>query len=296
MEPKCPKDKKEWEAAAKASGVDDKTLSTWPNLHSASQVTRDQYILYRVLCPEPKPSYELDISQFGIPRDCINEAQTLLQDDECFKLYLQRIGTDNWAGPQPQLGAFKTVLRLQSEIRKGPKFGDSYDEDTVNSALIELLNALTFIIADTTDWWRTYKRQFKFSWGEVKGFTARTDGQLEDRNSQFVKVIIECKRRLSGQANHVIMQEVSELVAWIKGRPSSPASGPIHYHPSVGQYGAEMFIKFLEYGAPWTSYLERGCKDEGSFAILHSCGAYPMDDPVSMWEFAVNIVAMSLFY
>ncbi|PYH50337.1 uncharacterized protein BO96DRAFT_352802 [Aspergillus niger CBS 101883] len=33
------------------------------------------------------------------------------------------------------------------------------------------------------------------------------------------------------QKNCVIMQEVSELVAWIKENPSCPMSGPIHYRP-----------------------------------------------------------------
>lgn len=47
-------------------------------------------------------------------------------------------------------------------------------------------------------------------------------------DTQLVKVIMECNRLLKVQKNCVIMQEVSESVARIKGNPSCPMSGPIH--------------------------------------------------------------------
>ncbi|GKZ98003.1 hypothetical protein AnigIFM59636_001827 [Aspergillus niger] len=131
-------------------------------------------------------------------------------------------------------GTFKyrtrTILRAAYEepFVLSRSSSGNYDEDTVNSAFIKLLNALTSIIPGTRNWWRTYKRRFNFSWGSVGGCTARTDGQFEHRHFQLVKVIMECKRLLKVQKYRVVMQEVSELVAWIKENSSCPMSGPIH--------------------------------------------------------------------
>ncbi|RDK37516.1 hypothetical protein M752DRAFT_308893 [Aspergillus phoenicis ATCC 13157] len=123
----------EWIKAARAYNLTGNTLCTSSNLLSGSKVSKEQFLLYRIVCPARKKPRELDLTWFG---------------SDAYRHYLHNIQNGDWANPT--LGVFGPALRLQAEIWKGwnSKRVDATDEDTVNSALIELLNALTSTSTD----------------------------------------------------------------------------------------------------------------------------------------------------
>ncbi|KAI2986726.1 hypothetical protein CBS147344_5202 [Aspergillus niger] len=138
----------EWIKAARAYNLTGNTLCTWPNLLSGSKVSKEQFLLYRIVCPARKKPRELDLTWFGVPHNTIADAQEMLNQSDAYRHYLHNIQNGDWANPT--LGVFGPALRLQAEIWKGwnSKRVDATDEDTVNSALIELLNALTSTSTD----------------------------------------------------------------------------------------------------------------------------------------------------
>ncbi|GJP95707.1 hypothetical protein CBS147343_10945 [Aspergillus niger] len=144
----CPKNSDEWIKAARAYNLTGNTLCTWPNLLSGSKVSKEQFLLYRIVCPARKKPRELDLTWFGVPHNTIADAQEMLNQSDAYRHYLHNIQNGDWANPT--LGVFGPALRLQAEIWKGwnSKRVDATDEDTVNSALIELLNALTSTSTD----------------------------------------------------------------------------------------------------------------------------------------------------
>ncbi|KAI2987178.1 Aldehyde reductase 1 [Aspergillus niger] len=223
----CPKSSDEWIKAARAYNLNGNTLCTWPNLLSGSKVSKEQFLLYRIVCPERKKPRELDLTWFGVPHNTIADAQEMLNQSDAYRHYLHNIQNGDWANPA--LGVFGPALRLQAEIWKGWNSTrvDATDEDTVKSALIELLNVLTSTSTDGSCWWRTYNRRLTYQ-ANGNSYTAVTDGQLEDQQSQCINLPIECKdflrdRRLS----KVTMQEASQLVALVNQVPMA-CTGKCH--------------------------------------------------------------------
>ncbi|PYH54613.1 uncharacterized protein BO96DRAFT_501832 [Aspergillus niger CBS 101883] len=283
----------QWDSAETIHKIQGKSLRAWPDLRSGSKVSIEQFLLSRVLCPPRRGPSQLVNGQFGITPALLTRAKNLLQMIPSYQLYLQNIGGNNWA--DPALGPFGPVLRLQAEIRAGwaKGGGKQTDEDTVNAAFIELLNALTSLVPTTDSWWRTTKRRLTFT-GLRNGYVAITDGQFEVKATEEIRTPIECKGREREKLNaRITMQEVAELVAWVKEYPDARISPPVRFRPLAGQCGQEIFLESLEYGQDWIKYIRQGQKAGNSFANLHSYGPYDMNKVSDMRLLAPVIVAMS---
>ncbi|GKZ96193.1 hypothetical protein AnigIFM59636_010436 [Aspergillus niger] len=250
----------EWIKAARAYNLTGNTLCTWPNLLSGSKVSKEQFLLYRIVCPARKKPRELDLTWFGVPHNTIADAQEMLNQSDAYRHYLHNIQNGDWANPT--LGVFGPALRLQAEIWKGwnSKRVDATDEDTVNSALIELLNALTSTSTDG-----------------VAGGGHTRGGFLRDR-------------RLS----KVTMQEASQLVALVNQQPGQPGADGMYRHYLASQCGTQIFINSLVYQKKWIDYLQTGQYID-AFATLQSYGPYYIDSIRDVSRFALIIVALSLY-
>ncbi|RAL08197.1 uncharacterized protein BO97DRAFT_446364 [Aspergillus homomorphus CBS 101889] len=290
-------------ASVNTHNVANSTLRSWRDLKSGSGVTPEQYLLYRVIRPQIVTPSFFNPAQFGITNALLTQAQGLLSQSPAYMLYISNFGNNDWT--DPALGPFGPVVRLESEVSKGWRNDTSpqgTDEDTVNSTFIEFLNALTSIIPAVQSWWRTYKKELIFDRGKrgnkvSHGYSTRTDGQLEDMQTEEIKIPVECKGFLRGPNNQrIAMQEVSELVAWIKQCPDGPNSAVVRYRPLVSRDGNQIFISFLEYGPAWVDYLRRSRKSNAAFATLHSYGPYKTTLVGHTAKLAELIVAMSLLY
>ncbi|KAI2988865.1 hypothetical protein CBS147345_10683 [Aspergillus niger] len=268
------------------------------NLQTVHGIARRLSTKYKARAFEPglisgQGLSQLVNGQFGITPALLTRAKNLLQMIPSYQLYLQNIGGNNWA--DPALGPFGPVLRLQAEIRAGwaKGGGKQTDEDTVNAAFIELLSALTSLVPTTDSWWRTTKRRLTFT-GLRNGYVAITDGQFEVKATEEIRTPIECKGREREKLNaRITMQEVAELVAWVKEYPDARISPPVRFRPLAGQCGQEIFLESLEYGQDWIKYIRQGQKAGNSFANLHSYGPYDMNKVSDMRLLAPVIVAMS---
>ncbi|KAJ5584401.1 uncharacterized protein N7459_004201 [Penicillium hispanicum] len=93
------------------------------------------------------------------------------------------------------------------------------DEQIVNTALVDFLNALSMHFPQASDW-TLHRKSFKAEFQRAF-FEARTDGYLEDRgSSDRVRALIEVKPMLREKKRIPIrMQEAAQMVAWIKSDP-----------------------------------------------------------------------------
>lgn len=93
------------------------------------------------------------------------------------------------------------------------------DEQIVNIALVDFLNALTVHFPHAKDW-SIHRKSFKATFQHAS-FEARTDGYLEDRTrGSRVRALLEVKPMIRRDKQAAIrMQEAAQMVAWIKTDP-----------------------------------------------------------------------------
>ncbi|PWY95953.1 hypothetical protein BO94DRAFT_552764 [Aspergillus sclerotioniger CBS 115572] len=86
------------------------------------------------------------------------------------------------------------------------------DEQIVNTALIDFLNALSMHFPKACGW-TLHRKSFKAEF-EHAFFEARTDGYLDDGQSSEVKPMTRRKQRIP-----ICMQKAAQMAAWIKSDP-----------------------------------------------------------------------------
>ena len=105
------------------------------------------------------------------------------------------------------------------------------DEQIVNTAAINFLNALFLNIERPADW-TSQRKSLKFNSNSVK-FEARTDGHLKIRGRETSAAILEVKPRLRHyqKGSRIEMQESTQMALWIFQEPDS------HWAPLGGADG-----------------------------------------------------------
>ncbi|KAL9110950.1 MAG: hypothetical protein Q9227_004565 [Pyrenula ochraceoflavens] len=95
---------------------------------------------------------------------------------------------------------------------QGPAMSVACDEQTVNTALVSLLSAITMLMKDLNVEWTLHQRTFNIS----TNMKARTDGILRDRRSGKPLAILEVKSAPRFfRRDHIRMQEGAQMAAWI---------------------------------------------------------------------------------
>lgn len=91
-------------------------------------------------------------------------------------------------------------------------FPKNPDEQIVNTALIDFLEAITIHLPCPAHW-SLHRKAFR-----IQGFEARVDGYLAQGGTGHIKAIIEVKaalRNRQGELSRVRMQEGAQMAAWI---------------------------------------------------------------------------------
>ena len=100
-------------------------------------------------------------------------------------------------------------------------FPKTKDEQIVNTALVDLLNAF-LMHRDFPVQWSLYRKPFIADF-ESASLEARTDGCLEEVVTERVHALVEVKPLIRARARSTIaMQEAAQMVAWIKNDPDRP--------------------------------------------------------------------------
>ncbi|KAL3480458.1 hypothetical protein BJX99DRAFT_244222 [Aspergillus californicus] len=126
------------------------------------------------------------------------------------------------------------------------------DEQIVNTALISFLDART-LHSKIENGWSIHRLPLKANF-EDASFEARTEGYLQDKgNGGTIRALVEVKAASRALKDATIrMQEVAQMVAWIKSRPESrrflnKTGRRLH----VSQDHDEIYITFAEYSAEY---------------------------------------------
>ncbi|KAE8155000.1 hypothetical protein BDV25DRAFT_146823 [Aspergillus avenaceus] len=151
------------------------------------------------------------------------------------------------------------------------------DEQIVNTALVDFLNALTMHFPQANDW-TLHRKSFKAAFQHAS-FEARTDGYLEDDgSSDRVRALIEVKPMLrEKKRNPICMQEAAQMVAWIKSDPDP--RGVLNLpgrRLHVSQDRHQIFITFAEYDSSYIQYLNNTLPPDSPrpFLKMHEFGPW----------------------
>ena len=105
-------------------------------------------------------------------------------------------------------------------------YGKTRDEQIVNSALIDYLNALTDHF-DLGQHWDLHRRQLHVIVEGKKLYEARTDGYLTDKSGTACRGLIEVKAaRRDKHWFEIFRQESAQMVAWIIDKPDTDPRPP----------------------------------------------------------------------
>lgn len=236
---RVPKNPQQWQNAAEQANVTNKNLRSCNDLRSGSSITQEQFLLFRTICPKVETLSTFRGSNFNLAQNHIR-ARDILHGSADFQNYLDVLGTNKWQG----IGKFERVLQQQYEIIRGFENPEAplieHREDVVNSSILLLLQTLLSLEDNPMREWRVSKRRLtadfntasQFRHGtnsSLHRFVAITDGQLQDIVTDKIEAIVECKQgRRDKHSPKVDMQEIAEIVAWIKQYPDPPSGGQQH--------------------------------------------------------------------
>ncbi|RAL00823.1 uncharacterized protein BO80DRAFT_434909 [Aspergillus ibericus CBS 121593] len=171
------------------------------------------------------------------------------------------------------------------------------DEQIVNTALVDVLNALTMHFPNANDW-TLHRKSFKAEF-EHASFEARTDGYLEDGpSSNKVRALIEVKPMTRRKRrNPTCLQEAAQMAAWIKsdldvGGALNLPGRRLH----VSQDRHQIFLIFADYTEDYIRYLNNTLPPESPRPFLKMNEFGPWDTtPVSeMMQVGSILLAIAL--
>ncbi|GAB1201872.1 hypothetical protein APSETT445_000464 [Aspergillus pseudonomiae] len=289
-----PETERKWKETARKYKGKNQSLRMNLKLHSASRVSYKQFLLFRTILPSIIRPQLLNNQTLGIaPR--MTQARQLL-GRAAFRDYISDLTTRQsqgaaWAGNDRLFRI--PAIQQQQVIRNGLR--DEGSETSVNTAIVSFLQAIADLFPQSGRQWTADRITLTADFGTVRRkrqFVAYTDGQLVDTFSREIVALIEYKR--SRRAYHspaVDMQEVAQMVAWVKQHPSVPGNGK---RVLVSQDGTDIYISVFQYDQGWLRYLEggRGSIVHAGFAYMHRYGPWNIRKAAQMNHFAEIILAL----
>ncbi|PYH67311.1 uncharacterized protein BO88DRAFT_391735 [Aspergillus vadensis CBS 113365] len=170
------------------------------------------------------------------------------------------------------------------------------DEQIVNVALVNFLQALTDYFPSLKSSWTIHRKPLKAKFNAAE-YEARTDGYLRGKVDGEVRALIEVKAALRENSRlEICMQEGAQMVAWLKNYPKTPGKLPFRrFHISQDRH--QIWLSFAEYDDEYIRYIEHGFQDPGrprSFLTIHEFGPFNTLKESHMTELAVLLLALTL--
>ncbi|PYI07789.1 hypothetical protein BO78DRAFT_442710 [Aspergillus sclerotiicarbonarius CBS 121057] len=177
--------------------------------------------------------------------------------------------------PWGQYSKFEIPFIQQQQILAGVNRQEKLEvqkEPCVNGAAVAFFQAITSIIPNVACQW--------FQSG------------LQDTGTRQIQALLECKRHHRNyHLPQVQMQEVAEMVAWIKEFGDTPHRP---WRASFSANGKELYVQIFEYADNWVRYLKRGITANADLATMHTFGPYTIGDADDMNSFSQIFVAITL--
>jgi hypothetical protein len=233
-----------WRAACKKAGVQRQSVNSFVGMCSGSKITQEQYLLLRVICPQPKNIAAFNPATYNLAQESV-AAATLLTGLPDFQTFLLSIRLNSRvvpgifaiprmnqllmkpAAPAPAAPAMNNPparnLRSAAVTTGGSQQLDNFDEEVVNVCLITYLQALAGAIPTATSEWTPERFVFETRFAKDR-YEAQIDGYLRVQGaSKKVQAIVEAKReRRRCHRRQLEMQEAAEMVGWIMDNNHRP--------------------------------------------------------------------------
>ncbi|KAE8401780.1 hypothetical protein BDV37DRAFT_285332 [Aspergillus pseudonomiae] len=292
-----PETEREWKEAARKYKVKNQNLCMNLKLHSASRVSYKQFLLFRTILPSIVPPQQLNNQTLGIA-PLIGQAKQLLSD-VAFQDYILDVSTrqiqGTWSAAWGGNDRLFRVPAIQQQQVIRDELRDERCEASVNTSIVSFLQAIAELVPQSGRQWTADRIKLIADFStrrRNRQFVAYTDGQLEDTASRRPLALIECKRsRRDDHSPDVDMQEVAQMVAWVKQHPGVPGNDK---RVLVSQDGTDIYISVLQYDPGWFRYLQggRGSIVHAGFAYMHRYGPWNIWVAQQMEHFAQVILAL----
>ncbi|MCJ1249917.1 hypothetical protein MMC30_007143 [Trapelia coarctata] len=149
------------------------------------------------------------------------------------------------------------------------------DEQTVNSALVMFLKAVTMHFHVQAHW-SLHRQRFVFGERSAKIFEARVDGYLRSGADNQVKAIIEVKpfsRKADSQG--IRMQEGAQMAAWICSYPDhNPKPKQTFRRLLISQDRHEVYLTVARYNTEYINYITNKEDSGKDFLRMTEYGPY----------------------
>ncbi|OGM40373.1 hypothetical protein ABOM_010591 [Aspergillus bombycis] len=294
-----PETEREWKETARNYKV--KNQSLWMNLklQSASRVSYKQFLLFRTILPSIVPPQQLNIQTLGIAPLMVQVNQLL--SGVAFRDYILNLTTrqirGTWSAAWGGNDRLFRVPAIQQQQVIRNELQDESTEASVNTSIVSFLQAIAELVPQSGRQWTADRNKLTADFStrrRKRQFVAYTDGQLEDTFSRQILALIECKRsRRDDHTPAVDMQEVAQMVAWVKQDPGVPGNDK---RVLVSQDGTDIYISVFQYNQGWLRYLNGGPGSivHAGFAYMHRYGPWNICATREMEHFARIILALLL--
>lgn len=218
-----PESWRQWATAAKKLGVYRASVHTREKFQSGSNVTEEEYLLFRVIWA-PMASKTCAVRNLGL-ESYFDEASNWLDAFEPFDEYLKGIENSNVPGVG-NMGIFETAYSQQFQVcklldkktSKDNKGLDGINEEIVNASLISFLTAICLKNPKVRAGWTPHRATLTAAFRKAKlakktSLDCQIDGFLTADKTSQTQVILEAKAedRVNHEP-HVSMQETYEIV------------------------------------------------------------------------------------
>ncbi|KAH8702029.1 hypothetical protein BGW36DRAFT_356174 [Talaromyces proteolyticus] len=216
---KVPNTEQRWIEAATKAGVLTRSLRGFRNFVSASKISQKQFLLFRTIFIK-HGSRNFDAATFNLGQK-FQQASSLLQSSLAFRTFLGAIRDNNFQGS----GDFHPLRKQQREVlaysSNSKDILTKKDETPVNATFINMLQAIAEIVPSPRAQWHHSKIRLSPRFGYGRGYSAVTDGQLQEKQNNRIEAIVECKSmaRVGTHMKTIDMQEAAQIVALIKQYP-----------------------------------------------------------------------------
>ncbi|KAK2755040.1 hypothetical protein FQN54_006568 [Arachnomyces sp. PD_36] len=292
-----PDDKRTWKKAAEKASIDQKSLRWCQNLRSGSKITHEQFLLFRAICPDARHSNTFNEATHHLDMELL-DARQYLAGSLAFQNFLIAIEQPATQTLE-EFNRFDTTLLQLREVMASsdPDPNDHElavtDETSVNSSLISFLQATAATIPGPEYQWRSARVRLTANFGTPTNsnqYIAFTDGQLQHIVNKNILAIAECKRyERSSHQPAVEMQEVGQVVAWLKSYPSSNDR-----YTLISQNGSEIYVTFPHFQRNWARYIDRGTGAPSELMVMIKYGPFKINSRRSMQQFAEIALAVIL--
>lgn len=175
-----PTNAEHWNNLATQRGLQLRTLKSSQKLQSGSQVSMEQYILFRVVCSRPKLTFHPE--RFGLGAFMQQTAQAIASPEIQKYLTMLRAklpygaALDTWANNT----LFKLAYRNQRELAHKIMSGQKWGESVVNTALITFLQSIAELLPGVQKQWSADRTALTARFGKVRR------GGMSDNMSQLL--------------------------------------------------------------------------------------------------------------